>query len=180
MCATAADLTAMEPRAARRARGVAGVVRGDDDPRGAAASEHYGFGLQVERTPWGTPIIQHGGSTTGFLAENGWFPAESLSVTILYNSSPGPDASALLPQVARIALGRSLANAAPLASADAPPTGVAALAKLVGEYEIATGVTITIARRERPACSPRRRGDRRARSCRRPGGCSASAAAAPR
>jgi D-alanyl-D-alanine carboxypeptidase len=56
-------------------------------PRGAAKG--YGFGLQVTTSPWGTPVIYHLGGIMGFSAENAWFPAESLSVTILYNSQ-GP------------------------------------------------------------------------------------------
>ena len=53
-------------------------------PRGAAPK--YGFGLQVQTLPWGAPVMYHLGSVMGFAAENGWFPAESLSVTVLYNS----------------------------------------------------------------------------------------------
>jgi D-alanyl-D-alanine carboxypeptidase len=53
-------------------------------PRGAAKA--YGFGLQFSTTPWGARVIYHLGSVMGYAAENGWFPAESLSVTVLYNS----------------------------------------------------------------------------------------------
>lgn len=53
-------------------------------PRGAA--KRYGFGLQVNPTPWGESVIYHLGSVMGFAAENGWFPKDSLSVTVLYNS----------------------------------------------------------------------------------------------
>ncbi|HEX6943730.1 MAG TPA: serine hydrolase domain-containing protein [Gemmatimonadaceae bacterium] len=56
-------------------------------PRGA--SKAYGFGLQTTITAWGAPAIYHLGGIMGFSAENAWFPAESLSVTILYNSQ-GP------------------------------------------------------------------------------------------
>ena len=56
-------------------------------PRGA--SKAYGFGLQTTTTAWGAPAIYHLGGIMGFSAENAWFPAESLSVTILYNSQ-GP------------------------------------------------------------------------------------------
>ena len=55
-------------------------------PRGAARG--YGFGLQfgVRPAPWNAPVIYHLGGTVGFSAQNVWFPAESLSVTVLYNS----------------------------------------------------------------------------------------------
>ncbi|CAN5867255.1 serine hydrolase [soil metagenome] len=53
-------------------------------PRGAAP--RYGFGLQVGPAPGGAPTIYHLGAEASFAAENAWFPAESLSVTILYNS----------------------------------------------------------------------------------------------
>jgi len=57
-------------------------------PRGAALGK-YGFGLQMGKSPWGVPVIYHLGAIMGFSAENAWFPAESLSVTILYNNSIG-------------------------------------------------------------------------------------------
>jgi CubicO group peptidase (beta-lactamase class C family) len=59
-------------------------------PRGPAAPR-YGFGLQVTTTPWGAPAIYHLGAEGMFAAENGWFPAQSLSVTILSNSYGPPN-----------------------------------------------------------------------------------------
>jgi hypothetical protein len=55
-------------------------------PRGA--SKGYGFGLQLSQrpAPWGALVIGHFGGIMGFSAENLWVPAESLSVTVLYNS----------------------------------------------------------------------------------------------
>ena len=55
-------------------------------PRGA--SKAYGFGLQlsVQPAPWSARVIYHLGGIMGFSAENAWIPAESLSVTVLYNS----------------------------------------------------------------------------------------------
>jgi CubicO group peptidase (beta-lactamase class C family) len=55
-------------------------------PRGAARG--YGFGLQfgTRPAPWNAYVIYHLGGIMGFSAENAWFPAESLSVTVLYNS----------------------------------------------------------------------------------------------
>ena len=53
-------------------------------PRGA--SRGYGFGLQFTTTAWGAKGIYHLGGIIGFSAQNAWFPAESLSVTVLFNS----------------------------------------------------------------------------------------------
>jgi D-alanyl-D-alanine carboxypeptidase len=53
-------------------------------PRGA--SKNYGFGLQFTRTTWGAFGILHAGGIIGFSAQNMWFPEESLSLTILFNS----------------------------------------------------------------------------------------------
>ena len=51
-----------------------------------SASKGYGFGLQFTNTPWGAFGIYHLGGIIGFSAQNVWFPAESLSLTMLYNS----------------------------------------------------------------------------------------------
>jgi CubicO group peptidase (beta-lactamase class C family) len=51
-----------------------------------APSTRYGFGLYVQPSPWGAPVIYHLGVIIGFSAQNAWFPADSLSVTGLYNS----------------------------------------------------------------------------------------------
>ena len=53
-------------------------------PRGA--SKAYGFGLQTTTTAWGARAIYHLGGIIGFSAQNAWFPADSLSVTVLFNS----------------------------------------------------------------------------------------------
>lgn len=60
----------------------------------------------------GSPVLGHSGDTPGgFRSENAWFPAESLSVTVLYNSGDTRGASPILPLIARIALGRPLPGA---------------------------------------------------------------------
>ena len=53
-----------------------------------APSVNYGFGLQLGKrpAPWGALLIYHLGGIMGFSAENAWIPAESISVTVLYNS----------------------------------------------------------------------------------------------
>jgi hypothetical protein len=84
ICATAGDLASWN-RALHGGRVLSPAsYAAMTTPRGAAP--RYGFGLQVNTTPWGAPVIYHLGAVVGFAAENAWFPAESLSVTILYNS----------------------------------------------------------------------------------------------
>jgi D-alanyl-D-alanine carboxypeptidase len=77
-------------------------------PRGAAVPRvTYGFGLTVRPTPGGGTVMVHDGSTLGYSGENVWFPAESLSVTMLYNSSPQLGANLNLTEaMGRAALGR--------------------------------------------------------------------------
>ncbi len=99
-------------------------------PEGAAAAHNYGFGL-VATTLEGHVMITHDGGIPGFASANAYFPADSLAVTVLTNSSagnPGP----LLANVARAALGLPLKR---------PPTPVsltaAERARYVGDYEVA-------------------------------------------
>jgi D-alanyl-D-alanine carboxypeptidase len=56
-------------------------------PRGAATGK-YGFGLQPRKSQWASPAIVHDGQGAGYSSHNGWYPAESLSVTLLYNALP--------------------------------------------------------------------------------------------
>jgi D-alanyl-D-alanine carboxypeptidase len=86
LCATAGDLAAWN-RALHGGRVLSPAsYAAMTTPRGAARG--YGFGLQfsTQPPPWGARIIYHVGGTVGFSAQNAWFPAESLSVTVLYNS----------------------------------------------------------------------------------------------
>ena len=85
-------------------------------PRGPAAPVN-GFGLQVHNNPpWGVPAIWFMTGGAGFAAENAWFPAESLSVTVLYNSFGGPPE----PPFA-LAVAQALSTPAP----PMPPSGAA-------------------------------------------------------
>ena len=72
-------------------------------PRGAAKS--YGFGLSVRKSYWASPALVHDGQTNGFSSHNGWYPADSLSVTLLYNARPRLDDVAMADFVGMIALG---------------------------------------------------------------------------
>ena len=56
-------------------------------PRGAAANR-YGFGLFVRKSDWGSPALMHDGGTNGFFSLNGYYPADSLSVTTLFSALP--------------------------------------------------------------------------------------------
>ena len=58
-------------------------------PRGTAAraTVPYGFGLYVRPTRGGGMVIVHDGSTPGYVGENVWYPAESLSITLLTNTT---------------------------------------------------------------------------------------------
>ena len=84
-------------------------------PRGAAAPVN-GFGLQVHKEPpWGVPVIWFLTGGAGFAAENAWFPAESLSVTVLYNSFGAPVGAPFALEIAQ-----ALSTSAPQ-----PPSGAA-------------------------------------------------------
>lgn len=84
LCATAADLAAWN-RALHGGRVLSPAsYTAMTTPR--APSTRYGFGLYVQPAPWGVPFIYHVGGVVGFSAANAWFPGESLSVTVLYNS----------------------------------------------------------------------------------------------
>jgi CubicO group peptidase (beta-lactamase class C family) len=84
LCASAGDLAAWN-RALHGGRVLSPTsYAAMTTPRGAA--KRYGFGLYVQPAPWGAPVMYHLGGIMGFSAENAWFPAESLSVTVLYNS----------------------------------------------------------------------------------------------
>jgi CubicO group peptidase (beta-lactamase class C family) len=78
-------------------------------PRGVAATRSvpYGLGLYVRETTGGEKVIVHDGATPGYAGENVWYPAESLSVTMLYNTSPqlGADRN-LTEEMGAIVLGR--------------------------------------------------------------------------
>jgi CubicO group peptidase (beta-lactamase class C family) len=72
-------------------------------PEGSANLNHYGFGLV--RSAVGAHIeIAHGGGIHGFITSNAYFPADSLSITVLANAAPSnPDA--LLGNIARAVFG---------------------------------------------------------------------------
>ncbi len=129
LCSTAADLTRWN-QALHGGRVLsAASYKAMITPRGAAVSEPYGFGIRPLRTVSGAPILTHDGATITFVSENTWYPADKLSVTVFYNSTPGSGTSPLAAQLANVAMGRTPVAAAPGAAA---PAGLAAM---VGFYE---------------------------------------------
>jgi len=72
-------------------------------PEGNAGLNHYGFGL-VRGAVGSHIMITHGGGIHGFITSNAYFPADSISITVLANAAPSnPDA--LLANVARAVFG---------------------------------------------------------------------------
>lgn len=105
ICAGAGDLAAWN-RALHGGRVLSGSsYAAMTTPSGAAAKSDYGFGLRRIVTDWGATVLEHDGATAGYMAENAWLPAESLSVTLLYNTTPPPRDGGFADAVARAALG---------------------------------------------------------------------------
>ncbi|HTM61878.1 MAG TPA: serine hydrolase domain-containing protein [Burkholderiales bacterium] len=75
-------------------------------PTGAAKAHHYGFGL-IAGSLSGHAMIAHEGGIPGFITSTAYFPADSLSITVLANSGSAPS-DPLLANIARAALGVSL------------------------------------------------------------------------
>ena len=108
-------------------------------PRGAATGR-YGFGLNLRKAPWGAPVISHEGEGSGFSSHNAWFPAESLSVTLLYNALPRLDESPanMADFVGLIALGGQPRPIPPLPVIELPSAATQGPGrpKFVGVYEL--------------------------------------------
>lgn len=141
ICATAADLAKWN-RALHGGRVLSEAsYRAMITPRGVAGN--YGFGQSVGRVKWGDSIIAHGGQEpSGYVSENAWYPADSLSVTILYNSFPRIAAAGGTHTIAALALGET-----PPATASAAPQPAVATQPTVAESP-AIGITPEEARRQ--------------------------------
>jgi hypothetical protein len=107
--------------------------------RGAAAGK-YGFGLVPRKAPWDSPAIVHDGQDDGFSSHNGWLPAESLSVTLLYNALPRLEVN-MADFVGLIVLGGTPRPIAPMPVIELPvaATQGPGRPKFVGAYEIGVG-----------------------------------------
>jgi D-alanyl-D-alanine carboxypeptidase len=147
ICSTAADLARWN-RALHGGRVLsAASYTAMTTPRGAAAAAGYGFGLTVNPAPWGGPSITHGGQDVGgFVSEHGWYPADSLSVTVLYNVYPRIAAAGGTHVLAALALGHTppaTGAPAPQPAVPATPatgiTGENARREFVGEYALGSG-----------------------------------------
>ncbi|HET7456277.1 MAG TPA: serine hydrolase domain-containing protein [Gemmatimonadaceae bacterium] len=105
LCATASDLARWNYLLATGKVVSAASYQRMTSPEGGAltAPLHYGYGLAVD-TVDGHPRVVHGGGIFGFISANAYYPADSLSVTVLSNAAPSnPDL--LLKNVARVVLG---------------------------------------------------------------------------
>ena len=91
----------------------------------------YGFGLSVD-TVGSHRRIHHGGGINGFISELAHYPADSLTIVVLSNTSPAPT-NQVADNLARIAFGMPIAT--PAAPADLP---IAAdeRTRLTGNYRV--------------------------------------------
>jgi D-alanyl-D-alanine carboxypeptidase len=108
-------------------------------PRGAATGK-YGFGLVPRTSPWGSRAINHDGEDNGFSSHNGWFPAESLSVTLLYNALPRLEVN-MADFIALISLGGKPHPIAPMPVITLPVAATQGEGRpeFVGAYEMGAG-----------------------------------------
>ena len=157
ICTTASDLAKWN-RALHGGRVLSDAsYRAMTTPRGAAAiARNYGLGLYVRPESWGKQVILHEGTTAGYAASSLWYPADSISVVVLYNGVPRVpvDVDGVIAQLAH---GLTPApRRAPTPVAQTPPQPVvtientpaaaapAGAAKFVGEYEAVPGVVFTV------------------------------------
>jgi D-alanyl-D-alanine carboxypeptidase len=113
-------------------------------PRGGAAGD-YGFGLGIRKAPWGGAVINHDGEDDGYSSHNSWFPAESLSVTLLYNGLPRHEAN-IGYFVGFIALGGSPPPVRPLQVPQLPVAATPGDGRpaFVGAYDFTVGRTFIV------------------------------------
>lgn len=107
--------------------------------RGAATGK-YGFGLVPRKAPWGAPAIAHDGEDDGFSSHNAWFPADSLSVTLLYNALPRHEVN-MADFVGMLAVGGSPRPIPPLPAIELPVAATQGDGRptVVGAYELTVG-----------------------------------------
>jgi CubicO group peptidase (beta-lactamase class C family) len=153
ICTTASDLAKWN-RALHGGRVLSDAsYRAMTTPRGAAIAGNYGLGLYVRPESWGKKVILHEGTTAGYAAANRWYPADSISVVVLYNGVPRVPvdvdgvisqlAHGLTPAPTRVA---QTPPPQPVVTIENTPSAAApaGAAKFVGEYEIAPGAVFTV------------------------------------
>ena len=120
LCSTAGDLVKWNDALQKGRIVTAASVRTMTTPLGSAASSCYGFGLV--RDSLTTHLrISHGGGIHGFQSMLAYYPADSLTVVVLVNSTPAP-VDLIAGNLARVVFGLPLEGIAPprvtLTSAD--------------------------------------------------------------
>ena len=158
VCVTASDLARWN-RALHGGRVLSDAsYRAMTTPHGAAAIDgaYYGLGLYVRPEAWGKNVILHGGTTAGYAAMNLWYPADSISVVVLYNGVPQVPvnvagviaqlAHGLTPAPRRVVAQTPPPPAAPMVTIENTPSAAApaGAAKFVGEYEAIPGIVFAI------------------------------------
>jgi hypothetical protein len=126
-------------------------------PRGAAAiAANYGLGLYVRPESWGKKVMLHEGTTAGYAAANRWYPADSISVVVLYNGVPrlSVDVDGLISQLAhgltpaptRMAQTPPPQPLSPTMTIENTPSAAAPAGaeKFVGEYEAVPGAVFIV------------------------------------
>jgi hypothetical protein len=113
-------------------------------PRGVARG--YGFGLSVRKSSWASPALVHDGVTNGFSSHNGWYPADSLSVTLLYNARPRLDEAAMADFIGLIALGGTPRPIPTAPAIDLPVSATQGEGRpnVVGAYELTIGSVFVV------------------------------------
>jgi hypothetical protein len=97
--------------------------------------------LNARKSTWGSPAMIHDGVINGFTIHNGWYPADSLSVTVLYNARPYFDEVVMPDFIGLIALGGSPKPVPPMRAIELPisATQGEGRPKFVGAYELSVG-----------------------------------------
>lgn len=125
-------------------------------PRGAvAASKNSGLGIFVRPAPWGSMAMVHEGTTVGYASANAWYPADSISVVVLYNGVPrlpvdvdgiiGGIAHGRTPAPKPQAVPQAAQAEPPVTLADTPQAAAPAdAARYVGDYEVRPGMVFVV------------------------------------
>jgi len=100
---------------------------------------NYALGLTVQTTE-GRKVIQHGGGIDGFNTFLSYYPTDKLTVAVLANIN-GPAPGAMAAKLAAVAHGETVQSPSERKEIALPAE---TLAKYVGSYELAPGMTLAI------------------------------------